>query len=106
VGKFVFRMQSLLNLKIQMENSLKNELGKAVTDAIFSIIFFGIIIFGLYKFIDFRRSTFKVIRNNDTKFSDVAGMEDLKREMLRRGHLKTSQRVCGKRNTPDKRYSA
>jgi len=32
VGKFVFRMQSLLNLKIQMENSLKNELGKAVRE--------------------------------------------------------------------------
>ncbi|HOP91768.1 MAG TPA: flagellar export protein FliJ [Acetivibrio thermocellus] len=32
MGKFVFRMQSLLNLKIQMENSLKNELGKAVRE--------------------------------------------------------------------------
>lgn len=32
MGKFVFRMQSLLNVKIQIENSLKNELGKAVQE--------------------------------------------------------------------------
>jgi len=77
-----FKEFLLLNgVKVTSEKSA-DELFVTVTDAIFSIIFFGIIIFGLYKFIDFRRSTFKVIRNNDTKFSDVAGMEDLKREML------------------------
>jgi flagellar FliJ protein len=32
VGKFVFRMQSLLNLKTQMEQSLKNELGRAIQE--------------------------------------------------------------------------
>lgn len=32
MGKFVFRMQTLLNVKTQMENSLKNELGKAVQE--------------------------------------------------------------------------
>jgi len=30
VGKFVFRLQSLLNLKTQLEQSLKNELGRAI----------------------------------------------------------------------------
>jgi flagellar protein FliJ len=30
MAKFVFKMQSLLNIKTQMEESLKNELGKAV----------------------------------------------------------------------------
>lgn len=30
MAKFVFKMQSLLNIKAQMEESLKNELGKAV----------------------------------------------------------------------------
>jgi flagellar protein FliJ len=30
MAKFVFKMQSLLNIKIQMEESLKQELGKAV----------------------------------------------------------------------------
>lgn len=32
VGKFVFRMQSLLNLKTQVEKSLKNELGRAIQE--------------------------------------------------------------------------
>ncbi len=59
-----------------------DEILVTVTDMIFNIIFFGAIIFGLYKFLNFRKNTFKVIRTNNTKFSDVAGMEDLKREML------------------------
>lgn len=32
MGKFVFRLQALLNVKIQMESSLKNELGKAIQE--------------------------------------------------------------------------
>ena len=32
VGKFVFRLQSLLNLKTQLEQSLKNELGRAIQE--------------------------------------------------------------------------
>lgn len=30
MAKFIFKMQSLLNIKLQMEDSLKNEMGKAV----------------------------------------------------------------------------
>ena len=30
MAKFVFKLQSLLNIKTQMEDSLKNELGKAI----------------------------------------------------------------------------
>lgn len=30
MAKFVFKLQALLNVKMQMENNLKNELGKAV----------------------------------------------------------------------------
>jgi len=77
-----FKEFLLLNeVKVSSEKSMDKIL-VTVTDMIFNIIFFGIIIFGLYKFIGFRKNTFKVIRNNNTKFSDVAGMEDLKREML------------------------
>lgn len=32
MGKFVFRLQALLNVKLQIENSLKNELGKAIQE--------------------------------------------------------------------------
>ncbi len=30
VAKFVFKLQSLLNIKIQIENDIKNQLGKAI----------------------------------------------------------------------------
>jgi cell division protease FtsH len=77
-----FKELLLLNgVEVSSEDNM-DEILVTVTDMIFNIIFFGIIIFGLYKFIGFRKNTFKVIRNNKTKFSDVAGMENLKKEML------------------------
>ncbi|RXE58483.1 FtsH/Yme1/Tma family ATP-dependent metallopeptidase [Acetivibrio mesophilus] len=77
-----FKEFLLLNrVKVVSEKGM-DEFLVTVTDMIFNIIFFGIIIFGLYKLFGFWKNTFKVIRNNNTKFSDVAGMEDLKREML------------------------
>ena len=77
-----FKEFLLLNgVEVSSEESM-DEILFTVTDMIFNVIFFGIIIFGAYKFIGYRKNTFKVIRNNNTKFSDVAGMEDLKREML------------------------
>ncbi|HOQ37218.1 MAG TPA: ATP-dependent metallopeptidase FtsH/Yme1/Tma family protein [Acetivibrio sp.] len=77
-----FKEFLLLNgVNVSSEKGM-DEILVTVTDMIFNIIFFGAIIFGLYKFLNFRKNTFKVIRTNNTKFSDVAGMEDLKREML------------------------
>ncbi|HAA43683.1 MAG TPA: AAA family ATPase [Ruminiclostridium sp.] len=77
-----FKEFLLLNgVKVTSEEDVDTIL-YTVVDMIFYVIFFGIIIFGLYKLFDFRKNTFKVIRNNNTKFSDVAGMEDLKRDML------------------------
>lgn len=52
-----------------------------ITDLIFNVLFFGVIIFALYKLKGFI-STFKVIRHTKTRFSDVAGMEELKKEMM------------------------
>jgi len=77
-----FKEFLLLNgVNVSSEKGM-DEILVTVTDMIFNIIFFGAIIFGLYKFLNFRKNTFKVIRTNNTNFSDVAGMEDLKREML------------------------
>jgi len=77
-----FKEFLLLNgVNVSSEKGM-DEILVTVTDIIFNIIFFGAIIFGLYKFLNFRKNTFKVIRTNNTKFSDVAGMKDLKREML------------------------
>ena len=32
MGKFVFRLESILNLKVQIEENLKNEMGKAIQE--------------------------------------------------------------------------
>ena len=77
-----FKEFLLLNgVKVESEEGM-DEILVAVTDMIFNVIFFGVIIFGLYKLMGYRKNTFKVIRHNNTGFSDVAGMEALKREML------------------------
>lgn len=77
-----FKEFLLLNgVEVSSEEGM-DEILVTVTDMIFNIIFFSLIIFGLYKLMGYRKNTFKVIRRNNTKFSDVAGMDDLKRDML------------------------
>lgn len=51
-----------------------------VFDVFFYIIFFGAIIFAFRKFIS--PNTFKVVRHTKVHFSDIAGMDDLKRHMI------------------------
>ena len=77
-----FKEFLLLNgVEVQTEEGA-DELLVGITDMIFNVIFFGAIAFGLYKLWGFRKNTFKVIRHNQTRFSDVAGMEELKKDML------------------------
>lgn len=52
-------------------------------DWLFYGIFFGVILFAGYKLISFQQKNFKVIRKNATKFSDIAGMDELKRDMMK-----------------------
>lgn len=77
-----FKEFLLLNgVNVSSEEGM-DEILVTVTDMLFNVIFFGLIIFGVYKFMGYRKNTFKVIRHNNTKFSDVAGLEELKRDML------------------------
>lgn len=52
-------------------------------DILFYGIFFGTIAFVIIKLIGTNRETFKVIRHTKVKFDDIAGMEDLKKEMMK-----------------------
>lgn len=54
-----------------------------ILDMVFYLLFFGVIGFGIYKIISFNNKTFKVIKNNTTKFSDVVGMTEIKKDMLK-----------------------
>lgn len=52
-------------------------------DLLFYLIFFGAVFFGIYKLISFTSKNFKVIKNTNTKFDDIAGMDELKKEMIK-----------------------
>ena len=53
----------------------------AVGDAIFNIFFICLIGFGVYKLISWYTNTFKVVRHTGVHFSDVAGLDDIKKEI-------------------------
>lgn len=69
----------LNNVDVQTEKD-SGEIITGILDAVFYIIFFGIIIIAFRKFIS--PNTFKVVHNTGKKFSDVVGMESLKKDML------------------------
>lgn len=52
-----------------------------IIDLIFYLFFFGIIIFAIIKFVKTNGDTFKVIKHTNVKFEDIAGMDELKKEM-------------------------
>ncbi len=65
--------------------SVKVKSGVSVTsvlDVIFDVIFFGAVAFGIFKLVDYSRKTFKVVRNTGVHFSDIAGMDNVKSDMV------------------------
>ncbi len=54
----------------------------AILDVIFDVVFFGAVAFGVFKLIDYSRKTFKVVHGTGVRFSDIAGMEGVKRDMM------------------------
>ena len=53
-----------------------------VFDMLFYLMFFGVIIFGIYKVIDTNNNTFKVVKHTKIKFENIAGMKKLKNDMM------------------------
>lgn len=53
-----------------------------ILDIIFDIIFFGAVFFGLFKLLSSYRKTFKVVRHTNVRFNDIAGMNEVKTEMM------------------------
>jgi cell division protease FtsH len=73
--------RELLLQGIEVEvNSDKENIG-FVFDVLFYLFFFGIIIFAIYKLCEMNQKTFKVIRHTKVKFDDIAGMDELKKDM-------------------------
>lgn len=74
--------ENLLLKGIKVETSSAEENIAFVFDMLFYLIFFGIAIFGIYKLVSMNRNTFKVVKHTNIKFDDIAGMENLKKEMM------------------------
>ena len=75
-----FKEKLLLNgIKVE-ESSAEESIGFAL-DLLFYMIFFAMIIFGAIKLLQFNRNNFKVIKHTNIKFNDIAGMDELKKEM-------------------------
>ena len=69
----------LSGVDVKYEKNL-DEIIALIFDIVFYLIFFGIIFVAFRKFIS--PNTFKVVRHTKVHFSDIAGMDDLKRHMI------------------------
>ena len=59
-----------------------NDAFNNVMDMVFNVFFIGLIAFGAIKLIQYSRKTFKVVKHTGVRFSDIAGMEGLKNDMM------------------------
>jgi cell division protease FtsH len=75
-----FKEQLLLK-GIAVSDEREDGFTKAM-DMLFNVFFIGLLFFILYKAIGFSKKTFKVVRHSGVRFSDIAGMAELKKEML------------------------
>lgn len=75
-----FEEKLLLN-GVKVKNDSENNYIVVILDLLVYAFFFGIIIFAIEKVTKTSRENFKVIKNTNVKFDDIAGMEDLKIEM-------------------------
>lgn len=52
-----------------------------VLDILFDVVFFGAIAFGIFKLLQYGNRTFKVVHSTDVSFNDIAGMDNIKKDM-------------------------
>lgn len=77
-----FKEKLLLSNVSVTTDSIQDNIGYAL-DLLFYLIFFGAIGFGIYKLWSINSKTFKVVKNTNVKFEDIAGMDELKIEMMK-----------------------
>lgn len=77
-----FKEYLLLN-DVEIINSFGEDEIVNILDYLFYVVFFGLVGFGIFKFISFTNKDFKIIKKNNTKFSDIIGMEEIKVDMLK-----------------------
>ncbi len=77
-----FKKELLLaGIKVEDGSSAQDKI-MAAFNIIFDFIFFAAAGFGVYKLMSVFLGSFKVIRHTDVAFDDIAGMENLKKDMM------------------------
>lgn len=66
---------------------------------VFDALFLGIVVFALYKLISAYHNTFHLVRHTGVHFSDIAGMHELKEEMMAAVDVLKGKRIPGVRPT-------
>ena len=74
--------ESLLLKGIHVEIVSTEETLNLMFNLIFYLFFFAAVGLGVYKLTEINRTTFKIVKKTNVQFSDIAGMGNLKREMM------------------------
>ncbi|MFA6934897.1 MAG: ATP-dependent metallopeptidase FtsH/Yme1/Tma family protein [Sphaerochaetaceae bacterium] len=89
--------ERLLLSGVKVEDSSEEDMLGYVMDMAFNVIFFGLIAFGIMKLVQAYSKTYRVVRKTGVSFDDIAGMDDIKTEMMRVVDvLKNPSRYSGK----------
>lgn len=84
--------EKLLLKGIEVKSESSTETISFVFDALFYLIFFGMAGFGAYKLMSFSNGTFKVVKKTNVSFDDIAGMDELKKEMKKAVEILKNQK--------------
>ena len=68
---------------IEVEEESSEQFVNILADGIFFIFFIGLFGIGGIKLLELKHKTFKVVKNTNVTFEDIAGMTDLKNEMIK-----------------------
>ena len=68
---------------IEVEEESSEKFVNILADGIFFVFFIGLFSIGGIKLLELKHKTFKVVKNTNVTFEDIAGMTDLKNEMIK-----------------------
>lgn len=74
--------EKLLLKGVSVTQSSAEQSFNLIFDLAFYAIFFGMIILGVVKLFGISRESFKIVKHTKVKFNDIAGMDELKKEMM------------------------
>ncbi len=75
-------VRDLLEAGLEVTDKTQSDSLNDVMDGLFNVLFFGLIAFGVYKLIDYSRKTFRVVKHTGVTFSDIAGMDGVKKDLM------------------------